>query len=70
MSQSGDQLTQSITKYRGDRKLKIVRSLIHVTSLPKKEQRVGGFSKRGVNISVNSKTSNLPPGIPQVRVFD
>ena len=48
--------------------------LIHVTSLPEKEsflyQRVGGLFKIGVNISVNSKTSNLPPGIPQVHVFD
>ena len=47
-----------------------MRSLIHVTSLPEKEQRVGGLFKRGVNISVMSKTSNLPPGIPQVHVFD
>ena len=51
-----------------------MQSLIHVTSLPEKEgflyQRVGGLFKRGVNISVNSKTSNLPPGIPQVHVFD
>ena len=58
----------------GQEKLKRVRSLIHVTSLPEKEgflyQRVGGLFKRGVNISVNSKTSNLPPGIPQVHVFD
>ena len=30
----------------------------------------GVYFKRGVNISVNSKTSNLPPGIPQVHVFD
>ena len=51
-----------------------MQSLIHVTSLPEKEgfldQRVGGLFKRRVNISVNSKTSNLPPGIPQVHVFD
>ena len=51
-----------------------MRSLIHVTSLPEKEgflyQRVGGLFKRGVNISVNSKTSNLPPSIPQVHVFN
>ena len=37
----------SITKYRGDRKLKRVQSLIHITSLPEKDgfsyQRVGGF---------------------------
>ena len=39
------------------------------TSLPEKEgflyKRKRGLYKRGVNISVNSKTSNLPLGIPQ-----
>ena len=67
-------LTQSITKYRGDRKRKRVRSLIHVhvTSLPEKEgilyQRVGGGGLQYMYLSqsVNSKTSNLPPVIPEV----